>query len=137
MEAEQCRGAGELELVERAKHPHPRVLAVAAVDDQLRDHRVVETGDLGAGDDTRVHPDSGAARLAVGGDPTRRRQEAAGDVLGIDPALDRVAAQLHVLLPDRERLARGDEDLLRTRSIPVTSSVTVCSTWMRVFISMK
>ena len=25
----------------------------------------------------------------------------------------------------------------RTRSTPNTSSVTVCSTWMRVFISMK
>ena len=54
----------------------------------------------------------GPARLAVGRDPPRRRQEAAGDVLGVDPALDRVAAQLHVLLPDGERLAGGDEDLL-------------------------
>ena len=43
VEAEQRRRAAELELVERAQHPHPRVLAIDAVDDQLRDHRVVET----------------------------------------------------------------------------------------------
>ena len=32
--------------------------------------------------------------------------------LGVDPALDRVAAQLHVLLGDRELLAGGDPQLL-------------------------
>ena len=32
--------------------------------------------------------------------------------LGVDPALDRVAAQLDLLLGDRERLAGGDQDLL-------------------------
>ena len=37
-----------------------------------------------------------------------------------------------------ELLARGDADLLlRPRSTPVTISVTGCSTWTRVFISMK
>ena len=39
-------------------------------------------------------------------------QEALRHVLRVDPALDRVAAQPHVLLPDRERLAGRDEHLL-------------------------
>ena len=112
MEAEQRRRAADLELVERAQHPHPGVLAVDAVDDQLGDHRVVETADLGAGHDARVDADTGAGRLAVGRDPAGRGQEAARHVLGVDPALDRVPAQEHVLLPDRERLAGRDQHLL-------------------------
>ena len=48
VEAEQRRHAADLELVERAQHPAPRVLAVDAVHDQLRDHRVVERRDLRA-----------------------------------------------------------------------------------------
>ena len=112
VEAEQRRQAADLELVERAQHPHPGVLAVDAVDDQLRDHRVVEAADLGAGDDAGVDADAGAGRLAVGGDPPGRGQEAAGHVLGVDPALDRVAAQDDVLLSDRERLAGRDQHLL-------------------------
>ena len=50
------------------------------------------------------------SRYAV--DATRRRQEAARDVLGVDTALDRVAAESDVLLREGERLAGCDEDLL-------------------------
>ena len=74
---EQRRQAADLELVERAQHPPPRVLAVDAVDDQLRDHRVVEAADLGAGDDARVDAHARPGRLAIGGDPPGRGQEAA------------------------------------------------------------
>src|SRR2546423_665060 len=42
------------ELVERAQHPPPRVLAVDAVDDELGHQRVVGAGDLVAGRDTGV-----------------------------------------------------------------------------------
>ena len=112
MEAEQRRQAADLELVERPQHPHSGVLAVDAVDDQLGDHRVVETADLGAGDDSRVDAHAGAGRLAVGGDPARRGQEAARHVLGVDPALDRVAAQDDVLLAHGQRLAGRDQHLL-------------------------
>ena len=42
VEAEQRLRALDHELVERAQHPPPRVLAVDAVHDELRDHRVVE-----------------------------------------------------------------------------------------------
>jgi hypothetical protein len=41
VEAEQRFRACDHEFVERAKHPHARVLAVDAVHDELRDHRVV------------------------------------------------------------------------------------------------
>ena len=36
-----------------------------------------------------------------------------------------------------QRLPLRDEDLALTMSTPVTSSVTVCSTWMRGLTSMK
>ena len=43
-----------------------------------------------------------------------------------------------VVLGDGQALAGGDADLpVFTMSMPVTISVTVCSTWTRVFISMK
>ena len=42
----------------------------------------------------------------------RRREEAARDVLGVDPAFDRVAAEDDVALRNRERLPRGDRKLL-------------------------
>ena len=47
-----------------------------------------------------------------------RGQEPLADVLGVDPALDRVAAQDDVLLADGERLAGGDEHLLADQVEP-------------------
>ena len=41
-----------------------------------------------------------------------RGQEPLGGVLGVDPALDRVPGEAHVLLAERERLAGGDQHLL-------------------------
>ena len=48
MEADERRHSADLVLAERAQHPPARVLAVDAVDAQLRDQRVVEADDLGA-----------------------------------------------------------------------------------------
>ena len=42
MEPEQRRDSLDPVLAERAEHPPPGVLAIDAVDDQLRDHRVVD-----------------------------------------------------------------------------------------------
>ena len=53
-----------------------RVLAVDAVHDQLRDHRVVDAGDLVARRDARVDAHARSRRLAIRGHETRRRQEA-------------------------------------------------------------
>ena len=67
------------------------------------------------------------------------RQEAAEGVLGVDPRLDRVAADAdHVVLAQRQRRAGRDPQLLLDQvERPAIASVTGCSTWRRVFISRK
>ncbi len=97
---------------ERAQHPPPRVLAVDVVDDQLRDHRVVEIGDLVACANAGVDADTDSRGLAVGRDPPRGGQERAHDVLRVDPTFDRVAAELDLPLSHGKRLAGRDPDLL-------------------------
>ena len=62
------------------------------------EHTVTE---LVTGLDPGVDPDAGPRRLAVARDPPRRRQEAPGDVLCVDTALDRVTVQMHVVLAQR------------------------------------
>ena len=101
---EGCRPLDD-ELLERAQHAATGVLAVDVVHDHLRDERVVEIRDLVAGADAGVDAHADPARLPVGRDPPRRREEAAGDVLGVDPALDRVTAKHDVVL-GRRRAAR-------------------------------
>ena len=54
----------------------------------------------------------GPARLLVVADLARGGREVPRRVLGVDAALDRVAAQLDVLLLDGQRLAGGGEDAL-------------------------
>jgi hypothetical protein len=98
VEADQCLHAFDDELVERAQHPPARMLAVDAVHEELRNHRVVERRDLTAGDDAGVDPHARPCRLAIRRDRPGRRQKTVADVLGIDAALDRVARQPHVLL---------------------------------------
>ena len=121
----------------RAASVPDRVLPVGAAHDQLRDHRVVERRD----DRAPATPEStrtpGPGRLAVGGDRPGRRQEAVRGILGVDPApiacpLERICSCVN-----SSGSPRAICICARTRSMPVTSSVTVCSTWMRVFISMK
>jgi hypothetical protein len=101
VEAEQRRDPADLVLLERAQHASARVLAVDAVDDQLRDERVVEPRNLGARGDSGVDAHARPRRLAVARDPPGRRQEAVGRVLGVDPALDRVPGQPDALLAQR------------------------------------
>ena len=112
MESQKVRRAVDDELLERPQHPASGVLAVDVVDDELGDERVVQVRDLVSAANSRVHAHADAGRLAVGRDPPRRGKESARHVLGVDPALDRVPAQDHVVLRDRERLAGGDEQLL-------------------------
>jgi hypothetical protein len=57
--------------------------------------------------------------------------------LGVDPAFDRVAVKFDVLLLDRSAAPSATRICSRIRSMSVIISVTGCSTWMRVFISMK
>src|SRR5438270_4510507 len=85
VETEQRRDAADLVLVERAQHPPPSVLAVDAVDDELRDQRVVQVDDLTARRNPRVDSDARTPRLAVARDPPWTGQQAVRRVLGVDP----------------------------------------------------
>src|SRR5262249_5781325 len=112
VEADERRAPLDVELAERAQHPPPRRFAVHVVHDELRDHRVVEAADLCTLDDARVDAHAGPGGLAVAGDPARGGQEPARGVLGVDAALDRVAAQLDLVLRHGDRLARRAQGLL-------------------------
>ena len=98
VEPDQGRYAADLELLERAQHATPRVLAIASEHAQLRDHRVVHAADLAAFVDSRVDPHARPRRLAVARDPPGGGQEASSDVLRVDAAFDRVPLQADVLL---------------------------------------
>ncbi len=99
-----------------------RVGAVAAVHDQLGDHRVVVHRDLAALVDAGVDAHAAAARASAAGrlhrlrrrlvahQPAGGRQEVAERVLGVDAALDRPAVALHVVLRERQLLAGGHAD---------------------------
>src|SRR4051794_21884475 len=95
---QQRRWALDRELVECAQHAPAGVLAVLPMNDHLRDERVVQRRDLGSRNDSRIYAHAGPGGLAVARDPPGRRTKAMSDVLRIDPALDRVSAQAHVLL---------------------------------------
>ena len=112
VERDERRRALDDVLLERAQHPASRVVAIDVVDDQLRDERVVEARHLVARADARVDAYADSRRLTVRGDPARARQEAFRRILGVDPALDRMAAEHDVLLRDGQPLPGGDEDLL-------------------------
>ena len=113
-----------------------RLLVVAAAAGELGEHRVEVRADLRAGvDRAAVEADAGAARQAVRGDLAGVGAEVRVRVLRRgDAALQRRAAQLDPVLREPElgeALPRRDAHLRTTRSTSVTSSVTVCSTWMR------
>ena len=112
VERDQGLQALDLVLRQRAEHPRRGLLAVGVPDDELAHHRVVHRRDLAAGTDARVDAHARARRLAVGADPPGRGGEVAGGVLGVDAALDRVAAQHDVLLRHGQRLAGRRADAL-------------------------
>jgi hypothetical protein len=74
----------------RAAQPAQCLVAVPAVRDDLRDHRVEVTGDRVALADAGVHPDAGPARQVQPDDAAWRRGEVAVRVLGVEPRLDGV-----------------------------------------------
>ena len=110
MEREQRLQAVDLVLAERPQHPPGRLVAVDVPDDQLGDHRVVHRRDLRPWADAGVDADAGAARLPVGADPAGGRGEVLRRVLGVDPALDRVAPEDDVVLRVGQPVAGGDPD---------------------------
>ena len=114
------RHALDHELVERAQHAQARALAIAVPDAELGDQRVVEADDLVALLDARVDAHARPGRLAVAHDAPGRGPEARARVLGVDAALERVAAQLDVGLARsaaaRRRRSRSARARGRSRS---------------------
>ena len=88
-----------------------REVAVAAVHDQLADQAVVVGRDGVAVEDRAVHPHAEAAGGVVGADAAGRGLEVR-QLLGVDPALDRVPGGLELGLGEGHRQAGGDADLL-------------------------
>ena len=64
-----------------------------------------------SGQQRRVHPHAGAGRLDHPQHPAAGGQESAGRILGVHPGLDRVPAQLDVVLGERQLLAGRDPQL--------------------------
>ena len=129
----------DLHLAERRHETPARPLAILAPDDQLGQHGIVMDRDLVAGPDAGVDPDMSVRfRQREMHETARRGQEIARRILGVDPGLDRMAPCRDLGLG---RHGSGSPAATRschsTRSSPVTISVTGCSTWSRVFISMK
>ena len=75
----------------RAAQPAEGLAAVAAVGDDLRDHRVEVGGDRVALADPGVDADAGAGGQHQPGDAAGRGREVAVRVLGVEPRLDGVA----------------------------------------------
>src|ERR1043166_1100476 len=96
--------------LEHAPHPRNRFLPIAAMDDDLRDHRIVVRRHGTFRMRERLEADARAARHAEGVNDARRRHERLG-ILGVDPALDRVARERDVALFEWQRLSRRDADL--------------------------
>ena len=124
-------GAGE-RAVETAQRGGP----VRAPGDHLGEHRVVAAADGRALGEARVDADVFPGRLAQRQHGPAGRQEAARRVLGVDAGLDGVAVHAigRAAVSSSPAATRSCHS---TRSSPYTSSVTGCSTWRRVFISMK
>ena len=97
-------------LRERRPHPRQRLVAGVAVDDDLADHRVVVRRHEVVGVGVRVDAHAGAARRVPHRHPPRRGRELVR-ILGVDAALDRVAAAGDRALRERQLLAGGDPDL--------------------------
>ncbi len=89
-----------------------RRLAVGPPDDELADEVVVVLGDGVALRVAAVPPDAGTAGQPQVGDRAGGGEEALGGVLGVDAALDRVAAVLDVGGGERQRLTRCHAQLL-------------------------
>ena len=114
-EADVGVDAADAELGERPLGAADGRVEVASPAGQLDHHRVEVGADLGAGEHrAAVEPDARPARGPVHLHRAGVGPEAVGRVLGGDPALQRGAAGVDVLLPQAqvfERLAGGDAQL--------------------------
>ncbi len=134
------RDALDGELGERAAGAADRGLPVLAPHHDLRQQRVVERrdGDVGLqpGVDRAptARPAAPAARPAAG---RRAGSRASGSSAFTRNSIACPRAAMSCLPHGRSGSPAAIRSCSATRSMPVTSSVVGCSTWMRVFISMK
>ncbi len=97
--------------LERPLHPRDRFLAIAAVHDDLGDHRVVVRRNRALGVRGGVDAHAGAAGDAERVDGAGRRHER-DRIFGVDAALDGVPGEGDLALLERQALAGRDADLL-------------------------
>lgn len=114
---------------------------IASTAGQFNEHGVEVRADLGTGvDGAAVETHACATCRAVAGDLSDVRAEAVGRILRGDAALQRGTLDGYRLTA-KAKVSEGLPEAIRicacTRSTSVISSVTVCSTRMRGFISMK
>ena len=98
--------AVDIECIERGRLRFDRGRARRRVGDELRDHRIVEDGNLAAFLHTGVvaHGDAVLVRLrrrAIFHEPSDRRQEIAERIFGVDARFHRPSAQANVFLRQR------------------------------------
>lgn len=95
---------------EGAAHTSDGARAVAVVDDDLGDHRIVVGRDEIAIVDRRIDADARAGRHVERGDAAGAGCEALR-VFGVDAAFNGVADEHHIILREAQRLAVGDANL--------------------------
>ncbi len=99
-------------MVEHGQQTEARFLAVLAPGDQLAKHRIVERRHGIALGDAAVDATARAIRcFTVEIEGAGGGEEIVVRVFGVQPYLDGVADQRHLLLADRQRLAAGDANL--------------------------
>ncbi|EXI74567.1 MAG: hypothetical protein AW07_01798 [Candidatus Accumulibacter sp. SK-11] len=104
---------------QRLPHPSERGVPVDVPDDQLGDHRIIEWGDLVTLLDSRVDPHVEAlGRACQMQQATGRWQELLVWVLGVDPRLERMSANVELILSQRQVLAAGDAQLPLDEVLP-------------------
>ena len=111
---ERNRGLDSLDhkFVQRASHPGHGLGSIGSMHDQLAHERVVVRGDGVAGLCLRVPTNPWSAGNAERGDLAGRGAEVVVGVFGVDPTLEGVPVGDDVRLLERQRLTRGDADLL-------------------------
>ena len=136
--------AADAEFAQRAVHARGGIDEVAAEGRDLDQQRIVIRSDHGAGEGgAAVEADAEARGGAVGAHAAVIGHEIVRGVFGGDAALDREAVSCNLVL--RRQRVCGSLSLkpsaMRICALDQVDaghhSVTVCSTWMRVFISIR
>ncbi|CAN4046956.1 Secondary thiamine-phosphate synthase enzyme, partial [Dysosmobacter welbionis] len=100
------------ELLQAAAHPPDGLHPSGGVGQDLGCHRVVVRRQLAPAVQAGVHPHAGAAGEMEEIHPSGAGAEPLHRVFGVDAALDGMALERHILLPQAQRQAGGNPQLL-------------------------